>query len=291
MNILFVGGGNMCQAIIGGLVAQGTAASSLQAIEPLAETRAVLARQGIASAGEFHDADLAADVIVLAVKPQMMKNAVAPLAGKLVAQLVVSIAAGVRTADLAQWLAGTAAGFPSAAEPVTYANIVRAMPNTPALIRAGITGLYAMPGVGANARITAETLLGAVGKTAWFADEAMLDVVTAVSGSGPAYVFYFIEALEQAGRELGFDEHTARQFALQTFLGGARLAADGNESPAALRQRVTSKHGTTERAIETFESQDLKRHFVEGVKAACQRSRELGDEMSRDAAAGGSRKK
>lgn len=284
MKILFVGGGNMCQAIIGGLIAKGTPATDLHAIEPLAETRAALKRMGIASANEFHPDDLDTDIMVLAVKPQMMHAAVAPFAGKLAAQLVVSIAAGIRSADLAHWLARPGGGPEPAGKSATYENIVRAMPNTPALIRAGITGLYAMRGVSASARSAVETLLGAVGKTAWFDDESMLDAVTAVSGSGPAYVFYFIEALEQAARELGFDEPTARQFALQTFVGGARLAAESNEAPAALRQRVTSRRGTTERAIETFDALDLKRRFVDGVKAACERSRELGNEMSRDTA-------
>jgi pyrroline-5-carboxylate reductase len=284
VKILFVGGGNMCQAIIGGLIAQGTAASDIHAIEPLAETRAVLGEMDIASAAEFDVRDLAVDVMVLAVKPQMMRVAVAPFTGKLAAQLIVSIAAGIRSADLAEWLARPE-GISRATTPLLpYQNIVRAMPNTPALIRAGITGLYAMPGVSASGRTTVETLLGAVGQTAWFEDEAMLDAVTAVSGSGPAYVFYFIEALEQAAKELGFDEPTARQFALQTFLGGARLAAESNEAPAALRRRVTSRRGTTERAVETFDAQDLRGHFVEGVRAACLRSRELGDEMSREAA-------
>lgn len=269
----------MCQAIIGGLIATGTPTTDLHAIEPVAETRAALARLGVASTSEFHSRDLAADVMVLAVKPQMMKTAVAPFAGKLETQLVVSIAAGIRSVDLAQWLVRADGKCQS----IAYQNIVRAMPNTPALIRAGITGLYAMAGVSADARIVVERLLGAVGKTAWFDEESMLDAVTAVSGSGPAYVFYFIEALEQAARELGFDEPTARQFALQTFLGGARLAADSHEPPEVLRQRVTSKRGTTERAIETFDSHALKRHFVAGVKAACARSRELGDEMSREA--------
>ena len=286
MKILFVGGGNMCQAIIGGLIATGTPAADLHAIEPLVETRATLARMGIAATSELRERDLDVDVMVLAVKPQMMKAAIAPFAGKLQAQLVVSIAAGIRTADLAEWLARAGGTSRPAAATNVYRNIVRAMPNTPALIRAGITGLYAMPGVSATARAAVETLLGAVGKTAWFDDEAMLDAVTAVSGSGPAYVFYFIEALEQAAQELGFDEPAARQFALQTFLGGARLAADSDEPPALLRQRVTSKRGTTESAIEIFDSLTLKRHFVEGVKAACKRSRELGDEMSREAAGG-----
>ncbi len=283
MKILFVGGGNMCQAIIGGLIAKGAPTRGIHVIEPIAETRAALGNLGVASASEFRDHDLAADIIVLAVKPQVMRAAVAPFAGKLQAQLVVSIAAGIRSADLADWLSQAAGNSITGTTPKTYENIVRAMPNTPALIRAGVTGLYAMPAVGANARTAAETLLGSVGLTAWFPDEAMLDAVTAVSGSGPAYVFYFIEALECAAKELGFDEPTARQFALQTFLGGAQLAAGSNESPAVLRQRVTSKRGTTERAIETFDARDLKRHFVEGVKAACGRSRELGDEMSREA--------
>lgn len=272
MRTLFVGGGNMCQAIIGGLIAQGTPNTDIHVIEPLSETRATLARMGIASAAEIQQRDLAVDLIVLAVKPQMMKIAVAPFAGKLTGQLVVSIAAGIRCADLAGWLL-----------PSGYQNIVRAMPNTPALIRAGISGLYAMPGVQTNAQVAAESLLGAVGKTAWFQEESMLDAVTAVSGSGPAYVFYFIEALEQAAQELGFDDATARQFALQTFLGSARLAADSDEAPVVLRQRVTSKRGTTERAIERFDERALKQHFVDGVRAACDRSRELGDEMSRGA--------
>ena len=276
MKILFVGGGNMCQAIIGGLIAQGSHAADMRAIEPLAETRALLGRLGIASAAAFQESDLDAGAIVLAVKPQMMKAALAPLAGKLRNQLVLSIAAGIRIADLARWLALPEGGGTSRG----YENIVRAMPNTPALIRAGITGLYALPGVSAAGRAAAESLLGAVGQTAWFENEAMLDAVTAVSGSGPAYVFYFIEALEAAARELGFDDAKARQFALQTFLGGAQLAAASADAPAVLRERVTSKGGTTERAIVTFDALDLKRHVMVGVKAACERSRELGDELS-----------
>ena len=263
----------MCQAIIGGLVAEGAPASDMRAIEPLAETRAALQRIGIDSAESCTDGDLNVEVVLLAVKPQMMKAAIAPFAGKLRTQLVLSIAAGIRAENLSTWL-GAGKNYP---------NIVRAMPNTPALIRAGISGLYAMPGVSGTSKTLAETLLGAVGKTSWFNDEAMLDAVTAVSGSGPAYVFYFMEALEQAARELGFDEAAARQFALQTFLGGARLAAGSGESPAVLRQRVTSKRGTTEAAIAKFDSLGLKQHIVDGVTAACERSRELGIELGREA--------
>ncbi len=278
MKVLFVGGGNMCQAILGGLNAQGVPMAGMRAIEPQAETRAALLAMGVASASEYQNADLDVDTIVLAVKPQMMQIAVAPFAGKLHSQLVISIAAGIRSHDLARWLAADAQN--ASAKP--YENIVRAMPNTPALIRAGITGLYAAKAVGNAARTATEALLGAVGETAWFDDEAMLDAVTAVSGSGPAYVFYFIEALEAAARELGFDEASARQFALQTFVGGAKLAANSADSPATLRARVTSKRGTTERAIETFDALDIKKHILAGVKAACERSRELGNEMGRN---------
>ena len=282
MKVLFVGGGNMCQAILGGLIAQGVPMAGMRAIEPQADTRATLLAMGVASAGAFQDADLDVDTIVLAVKPQMMQVAVAPFAGKLHSQLVISIAAGIRSVDLSRWLSADAQN----ANAKSYENIVRAMPNTPALIRAGITGLYAVNAVGEGARAATEALLGAVGETAWFDDEAMLDAVTAVSGSGPAYVCYFIEALEDAARELGFDEEKARQFALQTFLGSAKLAADSADAPATLRARVTSKRGTTERAIEVFDALEVKKHIIAGVKAASGRSRELGDEMGRNTSDG-----
>lgn len=264
MKTLFIGGGNMAQAIIGGLDA-----SEIHAIEPFAPARAAVESLGATSSAAFREQDLAARTIVLAVKPQVMREALAPLAGRLDNQLVVSIAAGVRCHDMAAWLG---AGTP-------YTNIVRAMPNTPALIHAGISGLYAMPGVDAAGRDAAAALLDAVGETAWFAHEDMLDAVTAVSGSGPAYVFYFIEALEDAAREMGFPAETARKFALQTFLGGARLAAESAESPTTLRQRVTSKRGTTERAIDSFDQQKLRQGFIAAVKAARDRARELGDEL------------
>ena len=282
MKVLFVGGGNMCQAILGGLIAQGVPMAGMRAIEPQADTRATLLAMGVASAGAFQDADLDVDTIVLAVKPQMMQVAVAPFAGKLHSQLVISIAAGIRSVDLSRWLSADAQN----ANAKSYENIVRAMPNTPALIRAGITGLYAVNAVGKGARAATEALLGAVGETAWFDDEAMLDAVTAVSGSGPAYVCYFIEALEDAACELGFDEEKARQFALQTFLGSAKLAANSADAPATLRARVTSKRGTTERAIEVFDALGVKKHIIAGVKAASGRSRELGDEMGRNTSDG-----
>lgn len=266
----FIGGGNMCQAIVGGLVAKGQSPAELHVVEPDDVTRAKVAAHGVSVASAIGASLLACDVIVLAVKPQVMRDAVAPLAGKLDQQLVISIAAGLRTPDLARWLGQ---GAP-------HARVVRAMPNTPALIHAGITGLYAPPALNEADRTRAESLLASVGKTVWFNDETMLDAVTAVSGSGPAYVFYFIEALEQAATEMGFDAAAARLFAIETFLGGAKLAAQSADSPATLRANVTSKRGTTERAIEHFDTAALKARFVDAVKAAAARSAELGAELA-----------
>ncbi len=271
MKVLFVGGGNMAQAILGGLIAQKSTPESFCVVEPLTETRATITALGVKAVASLTPALTACDTIVLAVKPQMIREAISPLAGKLTNQVVISIAAGINTSSLALWLGDGTKPFN---------NIVRSMPNTPALIRAGITGLYAAAGVRAQGREIAEVMLGAVGKTVWFNEESMLDAVTAVSGSGPAYVFYFIEALEQAAQEMGFDPATAHLFATQTFLGGAQLAASAFESPAVLRARVTSKRGTTERAIEAFDKHQLKQFFIDGVKAACVRSRELGTELS-----------
>jgi pyrroline-5-carboxylate reductase len=270
MKALFIGGGNMAQAILGGLVAQKLRPADFCVVEPAPQARASIAEFGIEVHAGMSDELLDCDAIVLAVKPQMMKTAISPLSGKLTSQVIVSIAAGVSTSSLAGWLGG---------EVKPYKNAIRAMPNTPALIRAGISGLYAAAGVNTTGKQIAEALLGAVGKTVWFDDEQMLDAVTAVSGSGPAYVFYFVEALEAAAIELGFDLETAHLFASQTFLGSAQLAASSDVSPATLRARVTSRRGTTEAAISSFDRHALKQAFIEGVKAACERSRELGREL------------
>ncbi|MBL8513546.1 MAG: pyrroline-5-carboxylate reductase [Betaproteobacteria bacterium] len=270
----FIGGGNMAQAIAAGLLARGARAADLAAIEPVEATRAFWITRGMPVFAAFDASLLDAEVLVLAVKPQSMAAALAPMRARLRDQVVLSIAAGVRIADMARQLGS--ADAPSA----PYATIVRAMPNTPALVGAGISGLYAPPGVDAASRNKAESLLKAVGKTAWFDDETMLDAVTAVSGSGPAYVFYFIEALEQAARDLGMDAPTARLFATETFSGGAKLAVQSEDSAATLRAKVTSKRGTTERAIESFDAAHLKQRFIEGVAAACGRAKELGDELA-----------
>ena len=276
--ILFIGGGKMMQAIAGGLIAKGWSADCIAAVEPNEAAAADVARLGAAVYPSADDAlgGLAqVGIIVLAVKPQVMQQALLPFAGRITdQQLVISIAAGLRVGDLLGWLDGGTGCMQSA-------QMVRAMPNTPALIQAGITGLYAAPHLTTNRRHDAEQLLGAVGKVVWFEEESMLDAVTAVSGSGPAYVFYFLEALETAALELGFSADAAREFARQTFLGSVRLACESTESPATLRANVTSRKGTTEAAIVAFDEADLKAQFVRGVHAAAARAKELGDELSK----------
>lgn len=270
MNILFIGGGNMAAAIIGGLVAKGWPVASLHAVDVMPDALSRLERRfGIGTSADGAAASAAADCIVLAVKPQQMREVAAALAPVLKKQLVISIAAGIRGSDLVRWLGATA-------------QIVRAMPNTPALVAAGITGLYAMPGVSPTQRRDAENILTAVGTTFWVDRESDLDAVTAVSGSGPAYVFYFIEALEQAGRELGLSPDIARQCALATFAGAIKLAAGDGADPATLRARVTSKGGTTERAIAALDDADVKAAFIRAVRAAAERSAELGAALGKD---------
>jgi pyrroline-5-carboxylate reductase len=197
-----------------------------------------------------------------------MRDAAVALAPLVNNTLIVSIAAGIRAADLARWLNG-------------HTRIVRVMPNTPALVLAGISGLYATAGISVDDRKQAESILGAVGESVWVERESDIDAVTAVSGSGPAYVFYFIEALEQAARELGLSADAARRLAIATFTGASKLAAQSNEDAATLRARVTSKGGTTERALASMENDKIKAAIVRAVKAADERSRELGDELGR----------
>jgi pyrroline-5-carboxylate reductase len=270
MKISFIGGGNMATALIGGLLRQGFAAGDIHVAEPGAPAREKLAADfGVAVSTAADDSLRLADVVVMAVKPQNMHEAAAAVAPHLATQLVLSIAAGIRLADLSRWLGG-------------HARLARCMPNTPALIGAGITALYAGTAVDVAGRAGAERILGAVGRAVWVADEALLDPVTALSGSGPAYVFYFLEAMAQAGNELGLADATVRELALETFIGAARLAAQSPESFATLRERVTSKGGTTAAALQVMNQQGVKDALVAAVKAASARSRELGDELGRD---------
>ncbi|OYX32852.1 MAG: pyrroline-5-carboxylate reductase [Hydrogenophilales bacterium 32-62-9] len=266
--VSFIGGGNMAAAIIGGLIASGAQPADIEVVEINADARGQLAaRFGVETHTDLAQARLQG-LIVLAVKPQSLPEVAASLSTRLSTQLVISIAAGVRVADLGRWLGG-------------HEQIVRAMPNTPALVQAGIAGLFAPDSVAQAARSQAETVLRAVGGVVWVDNETELDAVTAVSGSGPAYVFYCIESLEAAAAAQGLSAATARQLALQTFFGAAKLALESGEEPALLRSRVTSKGGTTERGIAALEAAGVKPAFAQAVDAASRRSAELGDELGR----------
>lgn len=270
MKILFLGGGNMADALIGGMLKQGFAAADIDVIDPGAEARSKLsAAYAVNCHSSAESVPLGCDLVMLAVKPQQMKEAVAQLNGKLGQAVVVSIAAGLDMATLSRWLGG-------------HRKIIRAMPNTPALIGAGITGLCAAPEVSANEREAADKVLKAVGSTAWIADEAQMDGVTAVSGSGPAYVFLFIEALQQAAADLGLTPEQGRQLAIETVQGAAALAAQSSDPASLLRERVTSKGGTTEAALRVMAEKGVKEGIVAGVIAAESRGRELGKLLGAD---------
>jgi pyrroline-5-carboxylate reductase len=263
MKITFIGGGNMALALIGGLIRQGFVPTDILVVEPLPEQRQKLGdAYGVLCFSEALKATLESELLVLAVKPQQMRAALQPLCGRLQRQIVVSIAAGLTLETLSRWLGG-------------YRAIVRAMPNTPALIGAGMSGLCALPEVALNERLAAERVLQAAGATLWVEEETLMDAVTAISGSGPAYLFLFIETLERAAIELGFTPEAARQLALQTTLGSARLAANSDEPPAILRERVTSKGGTTAAALEVMDAKGVAAGIIAATKAAAARGGEL----------------
>jgi pyrroline-5-carboxylate reductase len=267
MRITFIGGGNMASALIGGLLKQGARAADIAVVELQPEGRVRLSSAFGIRAIEALDAGAAdCNLIVLAVKPQQMREACATLAPHLTAQTVLSIAAGLRAANLSRWLGG-------------HARIVRAMPNTPALIGQGVTGLYADASVSTAERTQAEQVLAAVGSTVWVDDEKLIDAVTALSGSGPAYVFYFIEAMVRGGEALGLTAEQARALAIDTFTGASALAAQSSESPAILRERVTSKGGTTEAALRSMANDQVADAIVRALAAAAARGAELGDQL------------
>jgi len=272
MNISFIGGGNMASALIAGLADKLTAGANIHVVDPNADALDKLRTQfGVSTALGIDGALAASDVIVLSVKPQQMRDVAASLQPHLknAQPLVLSIAAGIRGADLARWLGG-------------YGAIVRTMPNTPALIGLGITGMVAMAGVSAQQKSAADAIMKAVGQTVWLDDEAHIDPVTAVSGSGPAYVFYFIEAMQQAAEEMGLSAEQGKQLALATFVGAAQLAAQSSDPVPLLRERVTSKGGTTYAALTSMEASGVKGKIIDAMKAAAARGRELGDEMGKD---------
>jgi len=270
VNITFIGGGNMARAIIGGLLDKGYTAEAIGVVELIPEARERLQRElRVRCFGSPEQATPFGDLLVMAVKPQQMRLAAAQVAPHLSGQLVVSIAAGTRLTDLSRWLGG-------------HRLLVRCMPNTPALIGAGVTAIYAAPGVSEAQRARAAQVLEAVGTVLWVDDEGLLDPVTAVSGSGPAYVFYFIEAMQQAAVELGLSPEQARTLSLQTFLGAARLAAGSPEPVSVLRERVTSKGGTTEAALASMAADHVREAIVRAIRGASERGRQLGEELGKD---------
>lgn len=269
-NITFIGGGNMATAMIGGLLKKGWSPEAIIVVDVDAGARARLARELRVKVASGLDAlSAVADCVVLAVKPQQVREAARLLYPYLGSQLILSIAAGIRLRDLSRWLGG-------------YQKIVRVMPNTPALELAGISGLCASPAVSTDDRGRTDKIMGAVGTTLWVEREEQLDAITAISGSGPAYVFYFIEALQHAAVELGFGATDAQRLALATFAGAVKLVQSGTDDAATLRGRVTSKGGTTERAIGVMETEGVSRAISRAAQAAAQRSRELGDELGGD---------
>ena len=262
----------MASSLIGGLTSSAQASDILVA-EPSTEQRKQLAQQFEIQTTANNVDTLKADVVVLAVKPQLLQLVCRELSKALKQSdhqpLFISIAAGVRSADIDRWLGGDQA-------------IVRCMPNTPALLQTGATGLYANPQVSTSQKTLAENILQAVGITLWINKEAELDAVTAVSGSGPAYFFLLMEAMQQAGIKLGLEAETAEKLVLQTALGAALMADSSDVDAATLRARVTSKGGTTEQAIKSFQNADFEKLVFNALKAANDRSQTLADELSKD---------
>lgn len=270
MKLTFLGGGNMTTALIGGLLNHGSQASSISVIELSEEKRALLEKNyGVATAVSANADIMNCDALVLAVKPQQMKEACEAMRPFLRDQLVISIAAGLRLTDLSRWLGG-------------HNKLVRTMPNTPSLIGAGVTGLFAQAAVTEAERLGAERIMQAVGHTVWVSEEDQINAVTAISGSGPAYVFRFIEALQEAATQLGLTSKQARQLTVDTFLGAAKLAAQSDEPASVLRERVTSKGGTTEAALNKMTECGVKDGIIAGALAACSRGRELGELLGKD---------
>jgi pyrroline-5-carboxylate reductase len=265
-HIAFIGGGNMASAIIGGLLKRGTPASHLQVVEPLAEQRARLSQTFRVDVREGPSAHLAsASLVVWAVKPQTFQEATLQTRLHTQAALHLSVAAGIRSDSIAHWL-GTE-------------HVVRAMPNTPALVGKGMTALFARPAVSLAGRDTVERVIKTTGDHLWLSDEAQLDAVTALSGSGPAYVYYFIEAMIEAGVAMGLTREQSQQLAVGTFVGASALAQASDEPIDVLRSRVTSKGGTTHAAITSMEQDQVKTLFIRAMQAAQQRAREMGDEF------------
>ena len=269
--ISFIGGGNMAQALISGLVSCGVKPSLITVADPNSEAREQLAAKGLNTVDPTADAKAAvidADIVVLAVKPQVMKAVVGSFADALDKQLVISVAAGLSTELLSNMLGG-------------YKNIVRAMPNTPAMIQMGATGLYGTDNISAEQKQLATAVMEASGLVMWVDNEEHMHAVTAVSGSAPAYMFYFIESMIDGAVALGLDKEQASALAMQTMLGAAKMAMNSDDAPAELRRKVTSPNGTTQAAVESMQANDVAGQIIEAMQACYDRSQALSEEMSK----------
>ncbi len=267
-NIAFIGGGNMASAIIGGLLKRGVPASSIQVVEPFEEQRTKLQEKFGVVAREAPGQHLtSATLVVWAVKPQTFKDAAIQTRHHTKIALHLSVAAGITSSSIAHWLESE--------------NVVRAMPNTPALVGKGMTALFARPAVSPAGRAMVDRVIKTTGEHIWLNDEAQLDAVTALSGSGPAYVFYFIEAMIEAGVAMGLTREQAHQLAISTFVGASALAKASDVPVEILRSRVTSKGGTTYAAITSMEQDNVKSQFIRAMMAAKHRAKEMGDEFGK----------
>ncbi|MDH0031458.1 MULTISPECIES: pyrroline-5-carboxylate reductase [unclassified Acinetobacter] len=266
-NICFIGGGNMAQALIGGLLSRGLPTTRITVSDPVEQIRHVLEEKGIQTTTDNAEAIKNADVVVLAVKPQVLATVLQPLKGLLSDKLVISIIAGAEIQTISDLIGGSQ-------------RIVRVMPNTPALVQTGAHGIYAPEAVGVQDRELSSQILAATGLTIWVDNEAQIDAVTAVSGSGPAYFFYLMESMIRAGKNLGLDEKVATALTLQTALGAAQMAITSSNSPAELRKNVTSPNGTTQAALEVFDRAQISQNIQAALAAAQKRSQELAQELS-----------
>lgn len=270
--LCFIGAGNMAKSLIGGLIASGYPKEHIIATDPTADQRELITQTfGIVCLADNNAAIERADTVILSVKPQILQSVCKSIQSAVQSKnpLVISVAAGIRTGDIDRWLGGNQA-------------IVRTMPNTPSLIQTGATGLYANARVSAEQKEQTEQIMRAAGLAIWVEKEQQLDAVTALSGSGPAYYFLFMEAMEDAAQQLGLDAKTAHLLTLQTALGAAKMASESNETCATLRKNVTSPNGTTEQAINTFEAEGLRDMVANAMQAAHHRATELGDELANE---------
>ena len=266
-NICFIGGGNMAQALIGGLLSRGLPTTRITVSDPVEQIRHVLEEKGIQTTADNLEAIKNADVVVLAVKPQVLATVLQPLKGLLSDKLVISIIAGAEIQTISDLIGGSQ-------------RIVRVMPNTPALVQTGAHGIYASEAVGKQDRELTSQILAATGLTIWLDNEAQIDAVTAVSGSGPAYFFYLMEGMIRAGKNLGLEEKVATALTLQTALGAAQMAITSSNSPSELRKNVTSPNGTTQAALEVFDRAQISQNIQAALAAAQKRSQELAQELS-----------